>query len=218
MVTRNGGIEEGNETGGRRDAGRAASRQMRRRHERRLRAKRAKGPAQLTAESLETRALLAAVVADYGVAGDWGSGFQAGITLESQDAAAVENWTLSFDYEATIGSIWDAQVVSRDGSTYTIQGAGWNSDLAPGGKISFGFIGIPEGMGPAAPPTNYTLNGELLGEFTPAPEPVPTPLPPPTPPPPSPPAPSPPPPVPPPPTPPPRQPPNLPRPTLRSPS
>ena len=177
MVTRNGGIEEGNETGGRRDAGRAASRQMRRRHERRLRAKLAKGPAQLTAESLETRALLAAVVADYGVAGDWGSGFQAGITLESQDAAAVENWTLSFDYEATIGSIWDAQVVSRDGSTYTIQGAGWNSDLAPGGKISFGFIGIPEGMGPAAPPTNYTLNGELLGEFTPAPEPVPTPLP-----------------------------------------
>jgi len=155
MSTHSEGLGGNDETGaGRGPADATTSRQLRRKQARRLRAKLARGPAQLAAESLETRALLAAVVADYGVAGDWGSGFQAGITLESQDAAAVENWTLSFDYEATIGSIWDAQVVSRDGSTYTIQGAGWNSDLAPGGKISFGFIGAPA----RRPTTRSTAN------------------------------------------------------------
>ncbi len=164
--------------GGNDGVGRGVPRQEWRRLERRLRAKRAGGPAPLAAEPLETRALLAAVVADYAVAGDWGSGFQGGITLQSQDAAPVDSWTLSFRYNAHISSIWDARIVSREGSIYTIQGAGWNSSLAPGGRISFGFIGAPDGsVGPVAPPSNYVLNGTPLGGQTPAPTPGPTPLP-----------------------------------------
>ena len=179
MFTRAEGVSGGNEDHTGRTPGHpGVSRQLRRRVERRLRARRARGPAPLAAEGLETRALLAAVVADYAVSGDWGSGFQGGITLQSQEAAAVENWTLSFDYDATISSIWDAKVVSRSGSTYTVQGAAWNNTLAPGAKISFGFIGAPPaGVGPVAPPANYTLNGEPLGEQAPAPLPVPEPAP-----------------------------------------
>ena len=172
--------------GGNDGIGRGVPRQQRRCLERRLRAKRAGRPAPLAAESLETRALLAAVVADYTVAGDWGSGFQGGITLQSQDATPVDNWTLSFRYNAQISSIWDARIVSREGSIYTIQGAGWNSSLAPGGRISFGFIGAAAGsVGQVAPPSNYVLNGTPLGGQAPLPvpehEPAPLPTPEPTP-------------------------------------
>ena len=121
-------------------------------------------------------------MADYAVAGDWGSGFQGGITLQSQDATPVDNWTLSFRYNAQISSIWDARIVSSEGSIYTIQGAGWNSSLAPGGRISFGFIGDAAGsVGPVAPPSNYVLNGTPLGGQAPLPVPEPEPAPLPTP-------------------------------------
>ena len=62
-------------------------------------------------ESLESREMLAAtVVADYVVTQNWGSGFQGQVTLTNQQAAAVPNWTLQFDYGASITSIWDGKI------------------------------------------------------------------------------------------------------------
>ncbi|MDA1041057.1 MAG: cellulose binding domain-containing protein, partial [Planctomycetota bacterium] len=135
-----------------RQARRAAIRQHRRLH---------KQADRLAPESLEQRALLAAVVAGYEVVNDWGGGFQGGLTLANQDTQSYGDWTVSFDYGADITSIWDARVVSREGSRYTISNAGYNAAFDPGRTIAFGFIGTPTAAGSAADaPTNFTINGE----------------------------------------------------------
>jgi len=145
------------------------TRQQRRSLDRRRR-REARSP--LSPESLEARALLAVVVPGYEITQDWGSGFQAAMTLENRDTQAVANWTVSFDYSGEIGSIWDATVVDRDGDRYTVANAGWNGSLDPGRSVAFGFIG----SGDSSPPTNYTLNGEPLEGVAPAdPAPLPDP-------------------------------------------
>jgi GH18 family chitinase len=141
-----------------------AAGQLSRQQRRSLERRRQKEPRpSLVPESLEARALLAVVVPGYEVTQDWGSGFQGSLTLENRDVEAVENWTVSFDYDADIGSIWDAKVVSRDGDRYTISNAGWNGTLAPGRSVSFGFIG----SGDTTAPTNYTINGEPIDGVAP---------------------------------------------------
>ena len=107
-----------------------------------------------------------------------GSGFQGTVTLQSQQAAAVTNWRLEFDYAANITSIWDAKIVSHTGSHYVVTGSGWNNTLAAGGSVAFGFVAAPASgqSGPGtAVPVQYVLNGVSL-DGTPTP-PTPAPLP-----------------------------------------
>lgn len=112
-------------------------------------------------ESLDSRVMLSGVQATYAVTQDWGSGFQAQISLMNSNPTSVPNWKLEFDYSLTIGSIWDAQVASHVGSHYVVTGAGWNNTLPGNGSVSFGFVGNPGGS--TAKPTNYMLNGVSLG-------------------------------------------------------
>lgn len=112
-------------------------------------------------ELLEGRLVPAGVRVDFAVTQDWGSGLQANVILTNTDSSPVNNWKLSFDYGATITSIWDAKISARSGSQYTIDNAGWNSTLAAGASVSFGFIASPASSG--AVPTNYFLNGVAIG-------------------------------------------------------
>src|SRR4029077_3307535 len=66
-------------------------------------------------------------------------------------------WTLQFDFAATITQIWNATVASHTGNHYVIQNAGYNSTIAPGKSVSFGFLGSSSGA-PVAP-SNYVVNG-----------------------------------------------------------
>jgi chitinase len=124
-------------------------------------------------ESLEPKTLLAGnVVPNYVVTQNWDSGFEGQITLTNQQTAAVKNWTLAFDYGASITDIWDGAIVSHSGTHYVVSNAGWNSTLAAGGQVEFGFVAAP---GSPASPINYTLNGQLLsGTITPPPSPPPS--------------------------------------------
>ncbi len=116
-------------------------------------------------EALEARCLLSAVSATYQVTQDWGSGFQASITVSNPQPVPVNNWRLEFDYAASITSIWDARIVSHTGTHYVVEGAGWNDNLPAGGSISFGFLGTPGSS--SAEPSNYVLNGAPLGTVLP---------------------------------------------------
>jgi hypothetical protein len=64
---------------------------------------------------------------------------------------------LQFNFAATITQIWDATIQSHSGTQYVIHNAGYNSTIAPGQSVSFGFLGSPGGIWAA--PTNYLLNG-----------------------------------------------------------
>jgi hypothetical protein len=121
-------------------------------------------------ESLEERAMLAAGVTPvFAVTNDWGSGYQAQVTLNNQQTTSVANWKLEFDMPSNITSLWDGQISSHTGNHYVIVGANWNKDLAAGGSLSFGFVASPGGK-PVAP-TNYLLNGAPIGGTTPPPPP-----------------------------------------------
>lgn len=137
------------------------TRQLRRGHDR-ARERFRRRAERLATESLEGRAMMSATVPDYKLVQDWGSGFQAGITLDNRGSTPVTDWKVSFDYAARIDSIWDARIVSHVGSTYTIANAGWNGTLDAGKAVAFGFIGA------AAPgstaPTRWMLNGEAIGD------------------------------------------------------
>ncbi len=96
---------------------------------------------------------------------DWGTGFEGRYTVNNATAAPIQGWQVAFDLPAghSISSSWDASM-SRSGQRFTFTNVGWNSTIAPGASVSFGFIGAPGGT--AAVPANCTLNGSPCGGGT----------------------------------------------------
>jgi hypothetical protein len=112
-------------------------------------------------EMLEDRSMLAAgVVATYAVTNDWGSGYQAQIQLNNQQATSIPNWQAQFDLARNITSIWNATIVSHTSNHYVVQGAAWDSTLAANSSVSFGFVASG---GSSIAPTNYVINGVPAG-------------------------------------------------------
>lgn len=91
----------------------------------------------------------------YATVSDYGSGFNGQITINNTGTQAINNWTLAFDFDRTINSIYDAQIVSRVGTRYTIKYASYNSTIPAAGSVTFGFTGSPGNV--TDPPTNYTV-------------------------------------------------------------
>lgn len=111
--------------------------------------------------------------ATFVVTNDWQSGFQASVTIANPGPAAVTGWTLAFDFPYAITNIWDAVITSHQGDHYVVQHASYNPDIAAGRSVSFGFLGAPGNVG-ANGPTDYVLNGVVLGSggTTPTPPPA----------------------------------------------
>jgi hypothetical protein len=123
--------------------------------------------------------LLAALAAQlpasvtYQTTSDWGSGFNGQITILNDTGAALNNWTVSFDFAPSISSIWNGVINSHSGSHYVLGPASWNASIPVGGSVQIGFGGAPGNI--TTPPQNLTLNG-----VTQAPPPPPPPPPPPS--------------------------------------
>lgn len=92
---------------------------------------------------------------DFKVSSNWGSGYTAQLTMRNTATTPLNNWVLEFDYGGTITSIWDAKIASRTGNHYVIENAGYNSTIAAGGTMAFGFNGSPGGT--VIAPTNFVL-------------------------------------------------------------
>jgi alpha-L-arabinofuranosidase len=123
------------------------------------------GPASVTVLPPSNSSISA--TAAFSVASSWSTGFQASVTITNTGTSPIANWILQFNFAATITQIWNATVGSHSGTQYTIQNAGYNSTIAPGQSISFGFLGTPGGA--PASPTNYILNGTPLNAPPPPP-------------------------------------------------
>jgi len=80
----------------------------------------------------------------------WNNGMV--VDLEITAPKAIDDWRLSFDFDGEIVNIWNATIVSRQGSRYTIAPLAYNASLAVGQKIVVGFQGagidtaIPSGF------------------------------------------------------------------------
>lgn len=126
------------------------------------RRKKSTSGARLGIDCLEERRLMTASAAtSYSVTNDWNSGFQAQLQVTNQQTTGITNWQLEFDLARNITSIWDAKIVSHVGNHYVIAGAAWNSNLAAGASVAFGFVASGSGVG--SNPTSYKLNGAPVG-------------------------------------------------------
>ncbi len=78
---------------------------------------------------------------DYSVVNDWGSGFNANITITNNTDKALEDWVLEFDYDRNITNIWNGVTESHEGSHYVIKNAGYNANIRKKETITIGFSG-----------------------------------------------------------------------------
>lgn len=108
------------------------------------------------------------VLVSYKTASDWGSGFTGEITLENRGTTNIDNWLMTFEFDRSITSIWNATVKSHSGNIYEIKPADYNKAIPAGGKVSFGFVGSPGNV--SAGPDNIIVSTS----GTPAPSPTPT--------------------------------------------
>jgi GH18 family chitinase len=95
----------------------------------------------------------------YGVASSWDSGLTGNMTIQNTGAEAINGWTLEFTYAGDIQSIWGAEILSRDGDKYVITNLDWNSSIAPGAELSFGFTAAANAEDR---PMDVVLNGETV--------------------------------------------------------
>jgi len=78
----------------------------------------------------------------YSLSSDWGSGFVGTISITNNTDTTIEDWTLDFDFGRTITNIWDGVLETQEGNHYVVKNAAYNSNIAAGETVSFGFGGI----------------------------------------------------------------------------
>ena len=83
---------------------------------------------------------------DFTIQNDWGSGFTAEFTINNQGPSLINGWSFEFELDRNITSLWNAQLIRREGSRYTVKNDGWNSSIAGGSSTSFGFQADPGGV------------------------------------------------------------------------
>ncbi len=89
------------------------------------------------------------------VTSDWGSGFNGQIDIHNSTTTAKNNWSLEFNFTGEISAMWNADIVSRQGSHFIVKNAGWNQAIAAGAMVSIGFTGSPGNV--ILGPTDYVL-------------------------------------------------------------
>ena len=83
-----------------------------------------------------------ACTAAYSVTGQWGGGFQAGVTVTNSGSTQIAGWrvTWTFANGQTVNSLWDG-ALSGTASSPIVTNLGYNGSIAPGGNKTFGFLG-----------------------------------------------------------------------------
>jgi endoglucanase len=80
------------------------------------------------------------------------------ITITNRGTTAINGWTLEFDFDRRLPSIWNGSIQSHVGDHYAITAASWNRRILPGQSITFGFMGVQGNV--IAGPTGFRFNGE----------------------------------------------------------
>ena len=106
----------------------------------------------------------------FAVTSDWGSGFNGDVTIRNTTGTAYGSWTVEFDFDGQITTLWNGVIASRSGSRYTVRNESWNGSLAAGGSTTFGFTATPGGS--SAVLRNITLVGSGAATPTPTPTPI----------------------------------------------
>lgn len=92
----------------------------------------------------------------YTVENEWNNGFVASITVKNDTNAAVNNWSVSWQYANNrITNSWNANFSGNN--PYTATNISWNGNIAAGQSVSFGFQGTKTDNSAERPQINGTL-------------------------------------------------------------
>jgi endoglucanase len=88
----------------------------------------------------------------------WGTGFTTNVALRNTGTAPISPWTLTWSFadNQRITNVWSA-AVTQSGHDVTAKPLSWNTTMAPGATVWFGFNGTASG--PVPDPTAFSLNG-----------------------------------------------------------
>jgi mannan endo-1,4-beta-mannosidase len=89
---------------------------------------------------------------------DWGSSFNADVTIRNTGTTAVKGWQLDFAFpgDQRVNSAWNAKVVQQ-GAQVRATHESWTGTVPAGGSVSFGLNGSSGGANGI--PAAFTLNG-----------------------------------------------------------
>ncbi len=117
--------------------------------------------AQATATILDDDAPPASGDFQFRVLNDWGSGFTGEIVAKNSSNTTRTDWRIEFDFAGQISDIWNARIASRVGNRFVIRPESWNTSIAPGASITFGFVASPGNV--TTGPTNIRWVGSSSG-------------------------------------------------------
>ncbi|MCG7524519.1 cellulase family glycosylhydrolase [Streptomyces sp. OfavH-34-F] len=94
----------------------------------------------------------------YKVVGQWPGGFQGEITIRNTGSAAIDGWTLGFDFAdgQTITNMWGG-TPTQSGGSVSVAPASYTATIAPNGTVTVGFTGSQNGSNTV--PAAFTLSG-----------------------------------------------------------
>lgn len=76
---------------------------------------------------------------EFKVVNDWETGYTATFTIINTSDETLEDWSLEFDWDNNIDTIWNAEIASHNEYHYVINNASYNQNIAPGSSITISF-------------------------------------------------------------------------------
>jgi hypothetical protein len=97
----------------------------------------------------------------YDLVNQWPDGFQATVTITTDEA--LDSWRVawSFDDGQKVSQMWDASF-AQNGSRVTATAADYNKSVGAGGSLAFGFLASWQGKN--SPAYDFTLNGRSCAQ------------------------------------------------------
>lgn len=99
----------------------------------------------------------------FDVYSDWGSGFSGAVAITNISSKEISDWSLEFDFIGSIDSLWNGNVISKDGNHFVVENAGYNDLIKPGDSVTVGFNASRSSNDY---PTNFLINCAWLRSET----------------------------------------------------
>lgn len=70
----------------------------------------------------------------------WEGGSNYKITIKNTSKCTIEDWSIEFDLDGDIDSIWDARIITKEGGRYRLSNSGYNRTIKSEESVSFNLI------------------------------------------------------------------------------
>ncbi len=77
---------------------------------------------------------------EYKIVNEWTGNQNIEITVTNTGDEILADWAMGYNASGEINGLWNAQVYAVQGTEYILKGADYNSEIAPGEVVRFGYI------------------------------------------------------------------------------